>query len=175
VRTEEGRVVATWSADDRYTDLVRRRGGELLRIAAMLVGDRHDAEDALQEAYIAVSRSWPTRLLGASEAAAFAYLRTAVIRKAIDGFRRVGPTAELLDRAADDPGLLQLEEDRAFFARLQHLPPQQRAVLVLRYYLDFDDRRIAGVLGVSRATVRSNAMRGLDKLRAALSTSAEER
>jgi RNA polymerase sigma factor (sigma-70 family) len=86
-----------------------------------------------------------------------------------EGDRRLPPSR------ADDPGLLQLEEDRAFFARLQHLPPQQRAVLVLRYYLDFDDRRIAGVLGVSRATVRSNAMRGLDKLRAALSTSAEER
>ncbi|RIX29966.1 RNA polymerase sigma factor [Amnibacterium setariae] len=164
----------TWSADPRYTDLVRRRGGELLRAAAMLTGSRHDAEDALQEAYIAVSRSWPTRLFG-SESAAFAYLRTAVLRKSIDLIRKRHPSDDLLERTVEDRGLLRFEEDQAFFARLQHLPQQQRAVLVLRYYLDLDDRRIAELLDITRATVRSNAMRGLDKLRAETRAVAEKR
>jgi RNA polymerase sigma factor (sigma-70 family) len=172
--TREARVRGTWSADERYTDLVRRRGGELLRIAAMLTGSRHDAEDAVQEAIIAVSRSWPTRWF-ASDAAAFGYLRTAVIRKAIDGLRRDRHEAEAVEHAVDDPALLRYEEDRAFFARLQALPQRQRAVLVLRYYLDLDDRRIAALLGITRGTVRSNAMRGLDRLRADTRVPAEER
>lgn len=165
---------ATWAADARYTDLVRRRGGELIRLAAMLTGNRLDAEDAVQEAFIAVAHSWPTRLFG-SEASAFAYLRTAVVRKSIDGLRRRRPSEEVPELAVDDRGLLQFEEDRAFFSRLQLLPQQQRSVLVLRYYLDLDDRHIAEVLGISRATVRSNAMRGLDKLRAQTRMVAEER
>jgi RNA polymerase sigma factor (sigma-70 family) len=162
----DGAGVSVWRGDSRYTDLVRRRGPELLRLAIMLTGSRYDAEDALQEAVIAVSGAWPRALGAASEGAAFAYLRTAVIRKVIDDRRRRMPTAEPAEHGADDAGFLRYEEDRRFFALLQALPEQQRAVLVLRYYLDLDDRRIAALLKCSRATVRSNAMRGLDKLRA---------
>jgi RNA polymerase sigma factor (sigma-70 family) len=45
------------------------------------------------------------------------------------------------------------------------LPERQRETLVLRYYADLDDIQISKILGVSRETVRSQAMRGLDKLR----------
>jgi RNA polymerase sigma factor (sigma-70 family) len=116
----------------------------------------------------------PTRLFG-SESAAFAYLRTAVLRKSIDLIRGRRPSDDVLEQTIEDRGLLRFEEDQAFFARLQHLPQQQRAVLVLRYYLDLDDRRIAELLDITRATVRSNAMRGLDKLRAETRAVAEER
>lgn len=160
--------MTAWPGDARYTDLVRRRGEELLRIGVLMTGSRAEAEDALQEAVIAVSRAWPGTLLAASEASAFAYLRTALLRKVIDGRRKSLPTADPVDRAVDEPGFLRLEQDRRFFALVQSLPQQQRAVLVLRYYLDLDDRRIAALLGVAPATVRSNAMRGLDKLRAGL-------
>lgn len=165
---------ATWSADARYTDLVRRRGGELVRLAVMLTGNRLDDEDAVQDAFIAVAHSWPSRVFR-SEGSAYAYLRTAVARKAIDCVRRRRPLGEMPDLPIEDHDLLRFEEDRAFFARLQQLPEQQRTVLVLRYYLDLDDRRIADLLDITRATVRSNAMRGLDKLRAETRAVAEER
>ena len=51
-------------------------------------------------------------------------------------------------------------------AALAVLPPKQRAVLVLRYYEHLSDAEIAHTMGVSRGTVRSQAARGLDKLRA---------
>jgi RNA polymerase sigma factor (sigma-70 family) len=50
-------------------------------------------------------------------------------------------------------------------AELSKLPPQQRAVLVLRYYDGLDDRRIGELLGVAAGTVRSYASRALATLR----------
>jgi RNA polymerase sigma factor (sigma-70 family) len=66
----------------------------------------------------------------------------------------------------DELGFLRLEQDREFFALVQALPPQQRAVIVLRYYAGQDDRTIAATLGCSPSTVRSQATRALAKLRA---------
>lgn len=157
-----------WTADARYTELVGRRRPDLLRLAVLLTGSRDAGEDAVQEAVIAVGRSWLRVLARAGEGVAYSYLRTAVVRKSIDLHRARIPTGEIPDIAAEDRGLLRFEQDRQFFALVAALPPQQRAVLVLRYYADFDDHRIAAVLGTSRGTVRSNAKRGLEKLRARL-------
>lgn len=161
----ERRASTRWSADDRFTELVVRRRRELLRLATLLTGSSEEAEDALQEAVIAVSRSWGRVLATASEGVAYSYLRTAVVRKTVDSFRSRVPTSELIDEPIEDVGFLRFEQDRQFFTFVARLPAQQRAVVVLRYYADFDDRRIAAVLGVSRSTVRSNAMRGLNTLR----------
>jgi RNA polymerase sigma factor (sigma-70 family) len=46
------------------------------------------------------------------------------------------------------------------------LPHRQKETLILRYNFDLDDRTIAKMLGVTEETVRSNARRALDKLRA---------
>jgi RNA polymerase sigma factor (sigma-70 family) len=55
------------------------------------------------------------------------------------------------------------------------LPPRQRVVLVLRYYEQRGDDEIAQLLGITRGTVRSQAARGLDKLRTvATRTTADE-
>jgi RNA polymerase sigma factor (sigma-70 family) len=157
--------VAGWAADSRFTDLVVRRRKDLVRLAVLLTGSKAEAEDAVQEAVLAVSRSWVRVLAQASEGVTYSYLRTAVLRKVVDSHRKRIPVADTVDVPVEDHGLLRFEQDRQFFALVAALPSQQRAVLVLRYYADFDDRRIAALLGSSRSTVRSNAMRGLDKLR----------
>ena len=51
------------------------------------------------------------------------------------------------------------------FARLQHLPPRQREVLVLRYYLDLSEAQIADALGIAPGSVKAHAHRGLAALR----------
>jgi RNA polymerase sigma factor (sigma-70 family) len=48
---------------------------------------------------------------------------------------------------------------------IARLPHRQRAVLVLRYYEDLDDATIADILECSTATVRTHAMRALQRLR----------
>jgi RNA polymerase sigma factor (sigma-70 family) len=56
--------------------------------------------------------------------------------------------------------------ERDFLIRaLAGLPPRQRTVLVLRYYNDLSEVEIAGMLGCSVGTVKSQASRGLARLR----------
>jgi len=54
---------------------------------------------------------------------------------------------------------------------LARLTSRQRAVLVLRFYEDLDDREIAEVLRCSPSTIRVHAARGLNRLRTTLSPS----
>lgn len=156
--------MATWRADARYTRLIERHGTSLLKLAVMLTGDRADAEDAVQDALIAVASS------PASATAGLPYLRRAVSNRAIDIIRsrRDVLTDAVPERPADDFRFLRLEQDRAFFARVDALPVGQRATIVLRYFADMDDRIIAETLGVSVQTVRSQAHHALTKLRAAV-------
>jgi RNA polymerase sigma-70 factor (sigma-E family) len=152
--------MVAWGADARYTTLIERHGRSLMHLAILLTGNHADAEDVVQDALIAVSESWtPSHPLS--------YLRTAVANKAIDLIRRRRdiPTAEIPETLVEERVFLRHEQDESFFALVRSLPEGQRSTLVLRYYADLDDRTIASVLGISRATVRSQAMRGLDKLR----------
>ena len=157
--------MASWAADARYTELVRAHGRSLLHLAILLTGNRHDAEDIVQDALIAVAKSWSmTRPRSGA-----AYLRRAVANRAIDvgRARREVPTDDIPDAPYVDAGLLKYENNQRFFALLSTLPERQRATLVLRYHADLDDREIARMLGVSVTTVRSQAQHGLAKLREA--------
>ena len=76
-------------------------------------------------------------------------------------------------RALSDHADLVAEAD-AVWRLLGTLPPKQRAVLVLRYYLDQDDHQVAETLGCSASTVRSNAARALASLRLSHPATTEE-
>lgn len=136
-----------------------------MRLAVLLTSNRQDAEDAVQDTVIAVAQAWPRVRIET----AHAYLRRSLTRRIIDGHRRrrETPTDSVPEIAASDLRLPRLEEDRAFVDRIRTLPAGQRAVLVLRYYADLPDAEIARSLQCSIATVRSQAHRGLEKLRAA--------
>jgi len=69
------------------------------------------------------------------------------------------------DTPYTDAGLAAVDGQQELWQALSMLPPRQRAVLVLRYYEQRSDDEIADVLGISRSTVRSQASRGLEKLR----------
>jgi RNA polymerase sigma factor (sigma-70 family) len=83
--------------------------------------------------------------------------------------RREQPVAAVPDTARADTGIDRIDRaglDDAIWNALRALPPRQRAVIVLRYYEHLTDAEIADTLGVSRGTIRSQASRALDKLRA---------
>jgi RNA polymerase sigma factor (sigma-70 family) len=141
-----------WPDDPGYEAFVRAHGETLLRLAALLTGNRDDAQ-------------W-SRVRGDT---ALAYMRTAVSRKAIDLRRRQRSAGvEPEEGFAEDPGFVRLEADAEFVGMLSALPDRQRAVLVLRYYADLDDAAVAKTLGCTVQTVRSQASRALAKLRARL-------
>ena len=152
--------MTTWGADARYTRLVHEKGSALLRLAMLMTGNRHDAEDVVQDVLISVASAWPVKR-------PMAYLRRAVANRCVDLIRQRRELAVESPPEVrwDDPGFLRFDETRRFYELLQELPARQRETLVLRYQFDYNDATIAQVLGITIATVRSQAQHGLRKLR----------
>jgi RNA polymerase sigma-70 factor (sigma-E family) len=140
-------------------------GAALLRLAVMLAGEPHSAEDLVQSTLVKAYRKWP-RVAAAEYPEA--YLKAMVVNEYLSWRRRRSshelPTAVVDDRpTAEDVGRAHAAR-AACWELLGGLPRQQRAVLVLRYYEDLPDERIAEVLGCGVSTVRSNATRALARL-----------
>jgi RNA polymerase sigma-70 factor (sigma-E family) len=153
-------------ADKAFEDFVRARSAALVRYGYVLAGNPHDAADLAQEALARLGSAWVrVRHKGNPEG----YVRTTMARLHISRWRRL--RRERLvgvppDGGYADAGLARVEGDGGLWQALGALPRRQRAVLVLRYYEHHTDEEIATLLGISRGTVRSQAARALDKLRA---------
>ncbi|HEY7225095.1 MAG TPA: SigE family RNA polymerase sigma factor [Micromonosporaceae bacterium] len=157
-----------------FEEYVTARSGMLLRFAYLLCGDRHLAEDLVQEVLIKSHRRW----LAIEAENPDAYLRQALVRTHVTWLRRRSSTEITTDTFRDDAGGGGFADDQAtrdeLWTLLAKLPRAQRAVLVLRYFEDLDDARIAEVVGVSASTVRVHAHRGLQSLRETLAVHAQE-
>jgi RNA polymerase sigma-70 factor (sigma-E family) len=161
--------------DERFAAYVRDRGAHHLRVAVLLTGDWHAAEDLVQESLVKLYRAWPKlRLDGDPDA----YLRQIMVNTQRSWWRtrwrRETPAGELPDTMiADfaDGQVLAAQIRRA----LQALPRQQRAVLVLRYFADLPEAQVADLLGCSMGTVKTHTHRGLRALRVTLEEDHYER
>ena len=155
---------------DSFEDYVVASSGRLLRFAYVLCGDRYLAEDLVQDVLARTHRHW--RRIEAENPDA--YVRTALVRAYLSWRRRRVSTERVLARTPE-PGAASTDFAQETASRdemwklLATLPRAQRAVMVLRFYEDLDDRRIAEVLGCAAATVRVHASRALGSLRAGLS------
>lgn len=152
--------------DDEFADFVTRWSPALLRVAFLLTSDRGEAEDLLQTALLKTSRHWG-RL--ADREAAYGYVRRVLITTHTSWRRRRRVHEVLSDRlperALGEP--TQLDPGRALQA-LEQLPRQMRAVVVLRYYEGLSEAETAAELGCSLGSVKSQASRGLARLREVL-------
>ena len=156
-----------WPSDERYARFVTEHAQTLARLALLLTGNRFDAEDVVQDAVIAVAARWAKL----RRETALAYLRTAVTNRALDLVRRRKWTVSrelVIDEGVAESGYLKFESDIELARMLQELPERQRAVLVLRFCLQLDDTTVGRMLGCTAATVRSQASRGLARLRTQL-------
>jgi RNA polymerase sigma-70 factor (sigma-E family) len=149
--------------DAEYTEYVSARLESLRRLAHLLCGDPHRADDLVQQAITKLYLRW--RKL-ADVVNLDQYLRTILLREFIDERRRswakVRLVAEAPDAAAraEDPAVrLDLR------AALLRLPKRQRAVVVLRFLNDLSVDDTAQALGCSVGTVKSQTSEGLAKLR----------
>lgn len=154
--------------DASFDAFYRRRWRDAARWATALCGDRALGEELAQEAFVRVEPRF------AALDNADGYLRTTVVNLTKASHRstarrrwRERTTAQRDVTPAGDPdGSL----DPDLYAALSRLSHEQRTVLVLRYWADWDEPTIAESLGCERATVRSHAKRGLDRLRSELSS-----
>jgi RNA polymerase sigma-70 factor (sigma-E family) len=145
-------------------DLYRDHRTRMVRLASLLVDDPLTAEDVVQEAFTGLHRHWSGLR---DEAAAVAYLRTAVVNGSRSVLRRrrtardYVPPHQVNARSAESLAMLSAEH-QAVVDALGTLPPRQREVLVLRYYGGLSESEIADATGISRGTVKSTASRAMD-------------
>lgn len=151
-----------------FEEFTISRQRALFRFAYLLIGDRGLAEDLLQESLTKTYVRWH-KLHDAANADA--YVRKVMTNTAISWFRR----KSWRERPHDDlltgvPALPDEDTDGRIWlwGEVRKLPPQQRAVLVLRYYEDLSQAETARILGCSEGTVKSQSSRALKKLRAGL-------
>jgi RNA polymerase sigma-70 factor (sigma-E family) len=140
----------------------------LLRTAYLITWDLHTAEDLVQETLIKVAKRWPKiRRMDHP----VAYARRILVNEALDGrTRRARRRSELTTHpqpdqnghVADPSALIDTHDE--LIAALATLPPRQRAVLVLRYFLDLPEAEVAAALQCSLGTVKSTASRALARL-----------
>ncbi|MET7401045.1 SigE family RNA polymerase sigma factor [Dactylosporangium sp. NPDC005572] len=151
--------------EQRFEEYVRARVAGLSRIAYLLTGDAHLADDLVQVTLIEVAARWERILAGGDPEP---YVRKVLHRKHLSWRRRwrreAVPTGALPERAGPDisGGVTTTVAVREALAALA---PKQRAVLVLRYFEDLTETQAASVLGVTVGTVRSQTRDALARLR----------
>lgn len=157
-----------------FNRFVADNAGNLLRSAYLITSDLHEAEDLVQETLMKVAHRW--HKVGRMEHPV-AYARRILVNLAIDGSpKRTRKRDELVtNEAGVTPDLWRnrdttdvIDTRQELVQALATLPPRQRAVLVLRYFLDLPEAEVAAALDCSLGTVKSSASRGLARLEQAL-------
>ncbi|MFG3255077.1 SigE family RNA polymerase sigma factor [Streptomyces sp. NPDC048172] len=157
---------------DQLTETYRAHYASLLRLAALLLDDTASCEDVVQEAFIRVHAS---RKRVRDPAKVLPYLRQTVVNLSRSALRRRFLNLKLLakpmpDMASAEEGAWdRLERDRLIEA-MRGLQQRQREVLVLRYFADMSEARVAETLGISRGAAKAYASRGIAALRTAMDT-----
>jgi len=159
------------STTDDFEEFARARTPQLYRTAWLLTGDRHHAEDLVQETLAKMFRAWKglQRIENPP-----AYAQTVLARTFISQRRRRSwgeqPTSSMPERAdrAVDPALrISLQ------SALAELSPLDRAVLVLRFFEDRSVEQVALDLGKNAGAIRTRTSRALERLRAVLGADAD--
>jgi RNA polymerase sigma-70 factor (sigma-E family) len=160
-----------WDADEAVTQLYAAHYTGLVRLAALLVRNSGEAEEIVQDAYVAMHGRWrrlrePDKALG--------YLRRSVVNaarssqrhhKVADKHLAAQPAASARTEPSAEQGALAAQTRSQVMAALKRLPQRQREVLVLRYYSDLTEHDIAAALDISPGAVKSHASRGINALR----------
>lgn len=142
-------------ATEAISDLFRAQRRPMARLAYVLTRDAEVSDEIVQDAFLRLHARWD------AIDNPVAYLRTTVINGCHSHHRHL----RVVRSAPGDVtvhGALGADE---LSDALDQLPYEQRAVLALRYFCDFDDVEIARILGIRRATVRTRAHRALAHLR----------
>ncbi|GAA2613125.1 SigE family RNA polymerase sigma factor [Paractinoplanes durhamensis] len=152
--------------DAAYLGYVHGRIPALRRIAYLLSGDEHQADDLVQETITKLYARWP-RISAVENVDA--YVHSMMVRAFLDekrrGWWRVGLWGAGPDRAASGPAHAAADDRTVLRAALARVPRRQQAVLVLRFLCDRPVAEVAEILGCSEGTVKSQTSHGLNALR----------
>lgn len=154
--------------EEEFAALVERQSRLMFRVAYALLRNSHDAEDAVQEAFLKLYRGEAWRRRQDERA----FLGRTVWRVALDRLPaksgQMGDVAEmnLASRAASPEQDALEASERAFLRRLiDGLPEELRRTLVLSAMEEMTSREVALVMGVPEGTVRTRLMRAKAELK----------
>ncbi len=170
-RPDDGIVDEPYALSVSFEDFFEIEHGRLFGALVLVTGDRQEAEDVMQEAFLRVWERWH---LVQSLASPTGYLyRTAMNvfrmrrRRALTASRRMARRLLPIDD-------VEAAEARSDLDRgLDALSARQRAAVVLTELLDFSSSEAASAMGVSPANARKLAQQGRDGLRKVLGPWAE--
>jgi len=153
-----------------FEEFAHARTPHLHRSAWLLCGDRHQAEDLVQETLAKVFVRWGRR--GPRIENPAAYAQTTLVRTFLSGKRRRSstelPFADLPDTTGSDP-TSGSDLRMSLLAALAQLSDLDRAVLVLRYLHDLPVDEVANQLGLTSGAVRTRSSRATERVRPLLS------
>jgi RNA polymerase sigma-70 factor (sigma-E family) len=149
--------------DLSFEQYAHARLAALTRLAYLLTGDHHRAEDLVQVALAHCFARW--RTIRDPDA----YVRRALINAERSWWRArwtsEAPQDTVADRPADEDVAAAVVGRDAVLRALSRLPSRQRAVIVLFYFEDLAEPAVAEALGISVGAVKSHRTRGLAQLR----------
>ncbi|WP_370971368.1 SigE family RNA polymerase sigma factor [Amycolatopsis sp. cg9] len=149
---------------DDFTEYVTARAGWLRKVAYLLCGDWHRADDLVQSAITRLYANW-SRASRADNLDGYArrtLVNTFLAEQRTSWWRRVdlrGTGHERPVPGSDVDAALDLR------AALDRLPARQRATVVLRYFSDLPVAETARALGCSEGTVKSQTSKAVETLR----------
>lgn len=150
--------------DAEFTEYVTARAPWLRKVAYLLCGDWHRADDLVQAAITKLYTNWHR----ASRAWNLdGYARTTLVNTFLAEQRTRWRRSVVLQETQDGAAAPETDLDAALDLRaaLAALPPRQRATVVLRYYCDLSVDDVARSMGCSPGNVKSQTARGIDALR----------
>ncbi|WP_246169280.1 SigE family RNA polymerase sigma factor [Actinotalea subterranea] len=160
--------------EEEFVAFIKAARDPLYRMAYLLCGDHHRAEDLTQQTFERTWRSWRTARRGDP----LVWARRILANLRVDTWRRTrrevlsgfDPPASGATSAATG-----VVDDRDAVVRaLLLLPVKQRRVVVLRHLLELSEAEVAAELGIPVGTVKSSAARGLARLRHTMDESGTE-
>jgi RNA polymerase sigma-70 factor (sigma-E family) len=153
-------------SEAEYVEYVTARIPALRRLAYVLTGDAHRTDDLVQQTITTLYVKWH-RAQAADNIDA--YVRTMLVRTYVDEKRLAWARVRLFRDTPEPPpveaGHGGVEDRHVLRAALRRVPRRQQAVLVLRFFYDLSVEDVAGTLGCTTGTVKSQTSRGLATLR----------
>lgn len=131
----------------------------MVRLAGAILRDPHSAEEATQDAFASLYGRWER------VDDPLAYFRRTLVNRCRDQIRRESSRRKLVGRLKGSASMATPRPSDPMDDAINRLGPDQRAVIVLRYYAGLSPEEIAEALGRNPSTVRSWIRRALTNLR----------
>ncbi|MGO9108217.1 MAG: RNA polymerase sigma factor [Thermoguttaceae bacterium] len=150
-----------------FNGMVADHGPAMYRLAYRLVGDRHEAEDLVQETF---RSAWKSRNLFRAEGGSRAWLASILRRRVADHWRRPRPPGLVandqsleVELPAEDPCRDELTDEMQH--ALDRLPLELKETLLLVVVAELTHQEASDMLGVPLGTVLSRVSRARNRLR----------